>query len=291
MKCEPVLNHFSLLGEGPVWDRNMERIIWVDILRGNINQFHPASGTFQCFNVGQMIGAVTLRKGGGLVAALQHGFAFIDIEKEWIGFISDPEQHLPNNRFNDGKCDPEGRFWAGTMSVKGEEKAGSLYALEPDHSISLKVSGIGCSNGLAWSPDHAVLYYIDTPTKQVAAYDYDQSSGLIMNKRIVIEIKEENVFPDGMAIDEEGMLWVALWNGWRVERWNPYTGKLLQQISLPVSRVTSCTFGGESLEDLYMTTAMQGLSPEESVLQPLAGALFVIRKCGHRGIPAVEFAG
>lgn len=290
-KLKVALNHSCLLGEGPVWDAANERVLWVDILQGEVHQFYPRQNKHKVFNVGQMIGAIALRKSGGIVAALQNGFAIIDLDNDELQMIADPEAHLANNRFNDGKCDPAGRFWAGTMSIPGQPGAGSLYVLDNDMSVSAKIKDVSCSNGLAWSNDKRTLYFIDTPTQQVAAYDYDVVSGTIRNKKIVIDIPVEEGYPDGMTIDTEGMLWIAFFDGWKVARWDPGTGKLLFRIPLPVAKITSCAFGGETFEDLYITSARTGLSEGELHDQPLAGSLFVIENCGYKGIGAFEFQG
>lgn len=291
-RWELVVDHSCLLGEGPIWDQRNKRILWLDILNGEIHQFSSIQQKHQVMKVGQPVGAVAFRTSGGLIAALQHGFAAIDLENEAIHMISDPESHLPSNRFNDGKCDPVGRFWAGTMdNAEEQEGAGNLYMLNTDLSVSLKIENVTCSNGLAWSPDHRTFYYIDTPTRQVVAYDYEAASGSIHSKRTIITIPVEEGYPDGMTIDAEGMLWVAHWDGWKVSRWNPSTGKLVDSIRLPVSRVTSCTFGGENLEDLYITTAKKGLGEIALKAQPLAGSLFVIKNMGIKGSPPSYFQG
>jgi sugar lactone lactonase YvrE len=288
---EVALEHTCLLGEGPVWDATNKRILWVDILRGKIHQFFPIYKKHSVFKMDQMIGAIALRKYGGIVAALSNGFATIDIERSHVNMISDPEAHLANNRFNDGKCDPTGRFWAGTMDISEDADCGSLYTLEKDMSVSTKLKGVSCSNGLAWSNDHKTMFFIDTPTRQVAAFDYNAISGQINNKRIAISIPEEDGYPDGMTIDSEGMLWIALFDGWKVTRWDPNTGGLLLCIPLPVSKVTSCTFGGETLEDLYITSAKTGLNENEIKAQPLAGSLFVIKNAGFKGVGTYAFEG
>ena len=198
--------------------------------------------------------------------------------------------HLPGNRFNDGKCDPAGRFWAGTMSISNMPCAGSLYVLEKDGTVKTKITGVTCSNGMAWSPDDKTLYYIDTPTRQVVAYKYDTKNGDITDGRVAISIPEEKGSPDGMTIDTEGMLWIALWDGWKVIRYNPYTSEQLYEVTLPVSRVTSCVFGGDDMDDLYITSAREGLSDSDLKEQPLAGSLFVIRKSGFEA-DAFEYDG
>jgi len=291
-KWEVVLHHTSLLGEGPVWDPTTKSILWVDIERGEIHRFSPENKVHNTMQIGQMVGAIALRASGGLIAALQRSFATVDIDKQTLHPIIDPEIHLPDNRFNDGKCDPAGRFWAGTMDyVSGKTGAGSLYTLHTDMSVVTRIQGVSCSNGLVWSADHRVLYYIDTPTRQVVAYDYDIATGGITNKKVVITIPASDGYPDGMTIDTEGMLWVACWDGWKVSRWDPNTGKLLQDISLPASRITSCTFGGPGLKDLYITSAKTGLNAQQLKDQPLAGSLFVMKDSGFAGHAPFAFQG
>ncbi|HTE10173.1 MAG TPA: SMP-30/gluconolactonase/LRE family protein [Chitinophagaceae bacterium] len=289
MKWETVSGQQNELGEGPVWDIAARCIIWTDIYKGQIHQYNPAEHTHKLFKVGQKTSAVALKRSGGFIAALEHGFATIDTEKQDVSMIIDPESHLPGNRFNDGKCDPAGRFWAGTMAVSGEGNTGSLYALDKTLTVSVKINAIGCSNGMAWSNDQTVFYFIDTPTRQVSAYDYTIDNGSISNKRVIITMDAKDGLPDGMTIDTEGMLWIAVWGGWKVERWDPVTGKLLHRILLPVSQVSSCTFGGSALNDLYITSARHGLSGLELQEQPLAGSLFVIKNCGYYGSPAAIF--
>lgn len=288
---EVVLDHCCLLGEGPIWDSVNNRVLWVDIEKGELHQFYTENNRHIAFKVGQMIGAISLSKSGFLVGALEHGFFKINLETQKLYPILDPEADLPENRFNDGKCDPTGRFWAGTMSVKNKNNAGKLYMLDANQSVSLKINDVTCSNGMAWSLDHDSFYYIDTGSQEVVAYDYENKTATISNKRSIIKITAEEGYPDGMTIDSEGMLWIALWGGWQIRRYNPSNGKLLHQIQLPVSQVTSCTFGGENLEDLYITSAKTGLDKIQQLAQPLAGSLFVIRKCGYRGVPSFLYAG
>ena len=205
--------------------------------------------------------------------------------------LANPEQHLPGNRFNDGRCDPAGRFWAGTMALSEEEGAGNVYMMDQDGHVSTKIKDVTISNGLAWSADKKTLYYIDTPTHEIVAFDFDLTSGKISNKRAVIKIAKEEGSPDGMTIDSEDMLWIAHWGGWQVTRWDPRTGRQLNRIALPVSKVTSCTFGGDTLEDLYITTASVDLTEQEMKEQPLAGALFVVHNSGVKGRPSIEYRG
>ncbi len=288
---EIVTSHLCELGEGPVWDEQQNRILWLDIPAGAIHSFYPATGRHTSLTTGQYTGAVVLKPNGNLVAALQNGFYEIDETSGTLTFLADPEAHLPENRFNDGKCDPQGRFWAGTMHRPETQVSGHLYTLDTGNNVTWKAGPVGCSNGLAWSADSRTLYYIDSPTRTVVAYDFDPGTGAISGKRVVITIPEGEGFPDGMTIDAEGALWIALWDGWKLVRYEPAGGTKTGEIQLPAARVTSCTFGGDDFEDLYITTAKINLSEEELREQPLAGSLFVIRKVGPKGLPAVRFGG
>lgn len=280
-----------LLGEGPVWDTENQRLLWVDILNGNIHQFYPETGVNSVFHTGKFVGSIVLRQNGGIIAALQDGFTEINLHNGAINKLSTPACHPEGNRFNDGKCDKTGRYWAGTMSLTDVEGAGKLYTLDTDQAVAVKVENVSISNGLAWSHDDKLFYYIDTPTHRVVAYDYNAGTGSIENKRTVITIPEGFGYPDGMTIDTEGMLWIAFWDGWKVARWNPFNGTLLLQVDLPVARPTCCTFGGKNMDDLYITTASTGLSQKELAEQPFAGALFVIENSGFYGTPPYKYKG
>lgn len=280
----------SSLGEGPVWDAKTQHIYWLDILDGIIHRYQPYTQVYRHWRLPEtMVGAVALCEENRLLAALHDGFAFFDLAKGAIKPIVDPESHLPDNRFNDGKCDPSGRFWAGTMALSEKNGAGSLYGLDQDLTCTPKLSGVSISNGLAWTADGQTMYYIDTPTLSVFAFDFELVSGTISNRRTVIDISEAEGFPDGMTIDREGKLWVAHWDGGQVARWDPLSGKKLLSYALPAARITSCTFGGENLQDLYITSARVGLSTTELQEQPLAGSLFVIKNCGYQGYPSTRF--
>jgi sugar lactone lactonase YvrE len=289
MNIETVIQNACLLGEGPVWDFRKKTICWVDILNGQIHEYSPSNQTHKINSVHQMIGAVAICRSGHFIAALKNGFGFIDRDMGIVSMISNPEPDIPGNRFNDGKCGPDGRFWAGTMSHTDEPEKGSFYLLDRDLSVTKKMERVSISNGLTWSLDNSILYYIDTPTFTVAAFDFDRVNAEITNKRIAIRIPKNNGSPDGMTIDSEGMLWIAHWDGWQITRWDPISGKKLLSIPLPVARVTSCCFGGELFGDLYITSAKNGLSQDQLRDQPLAGSLFVIENIGYNGLPLFEF--
>jgi sugar lactone lactonase YvrE len=289
MQIETVIQHKCLLGEGPVWDDKRKAICWVDILNGEIHEYSLQSGRHKTIAVGQMVGAAVICRDGNFLTALRNGFAFVDRESGVVEMITDPESDIPGNRFNDGKCGPDGRFWAGTMSHTDEPGKGSFYRFDHDHSVHKILGNVSISNGMAWSAGHKTFYYIDTPTFTVAAFDYDENAGEISRKRTAINVPQEDGSPDGMTIDSQGMLWIAHWDGWQITRWDPNTGEKLLAVAMPAARITSCAFGGDDLGDLYITSARNGLSETELAKQPLAGSLFVIKNIGYNGLPAFEF--
>ncbi|GGH03783.1 regucalcin-like protein [Parapedobacter pyrenivorans] len=280
-----VLTEFCTLGESPVWDDRLQRILWVDIIEGHVHEWYTAARRHVMTHFPVKIGAIALIDDGAVIAASDEGFVFLDLRNRGVKRITDPESRLADNRFNDGKCDAVGRFWAGTMDeVTGKKGAGSLYSLDKDGRATRRVNNVTCSNGLAWSLDHQTLFYIDTGTHQVQAFDFELETGRIANPRAVIDIPESEGWPDGMTIDAAGMLWIAFWGGWKVARWNPYTGEKLSEIKLPVAQITSCTFGGKNLKDLYITSANIGLTDAERSAQRLAGSLFVVDNLDVGGI-------
>lgn len=263
------------LAEGPCWDDSRQLLYWVDILGQKLHMYDPATDVNKTFQMDQYIGAVVPSHSGGVVLAMQHGFYKFYPESEELKAIADPESDRPDNRFNDGKCDKAGRFWAGTMSLHDKKNQGALYCLATDYEVKTMIKDVSISNGLAWSSDHRTMYYIDSPTREVVAYDYDYETGTISNKRTVIHFGEDLGTPDGMTIDEEDMLWIAEWGGYQVGRWDPKSGKLLQTVPIPAAQVTSCAFGGKDLNELYITTAAIG--QENKADQPFAGGLFKIK--------------
>ena len=272
-----------MLGEGPVWDAANNTILWVDIMGCAIHVLNRKNNAFHSIATPSLIGSFALCNDGNIVAALQEGFVFINRNTGEISAIDDPEKHLPGNRFNDGKTDPAGRFWAGSMSLTGETGSGSLYMLDGNLNINKKIEKVSISNGLCWSEDLQYFYYIDTPTMEVVRYDYDNSNGEISNKTRVISIPGKEGYPDGMTMDREGMLWIAHWEGWQVARWNPFTGEKIDAIQLPVSLVTSICFGGEKMDEMFITSARVGLTDEQLAEEPLAGSSFIIEHSGYKG--------
>ena len=284
----PITATRATLGEGAIWYG--DALYWVDITEKRVYIYDPKSNSERMIQLDSMVGTVVPRKQGGLAVALQTGFALLDSETGETTPIADPEADKPHTRFNDGKCDPKGRFWAGTMAIKEGPNQGALYMLDGKGNVSKKVDNVSISNGICWSLDARTMYYIDTPTYQVVAYDYDNETGDISNPRTVIEIDRSEGGPDGMTIDERGYLWIALWGGYSVVCHDPNTGKRHAKVDVPAANVTSCAFGGDDLSDLYITSARQGNSPEALEKQPHAGGLFRVN-VGVRGVPAFAFEG
>jgi sugar lactone lactonase YvrE len=290
MEPELLLEAHADLGEGPAWDAANSRLIWVDIHAGDLHIFEPYSGTDSRFSLGEALGCAAPCRDGGVIVALRSGIAVFDLATHRFTSLVSPEPQMPGNRFNDGKCDPAGRFLVGTMDNAEKEACGSLYSYSTKEGLRTLLSGTRISNGLAWSPDFHTIYHIDTPTRLVMAYDYNLEEGSLEKPRPAIRIPEGFGWPDGMTCDREGMLWVALWEGAKVTCWNPVNGELLEAIPLPALNVTSCVFGGENLTDLYITSACKGLNAGQLKDYPLSGALFRLRTT-TQGMPTFTFAG
>jgi len=291
LTAELFLDTKSRLGEGPIWDAQKQVLLWVNILEHLVLITDPASGETRSIDVGQMVGTVVPHGEDSVMLALHHGFARLDLESEAVTFLNDPEADLPNNRFNDGKCDPAGRFWAGTMGVGNSSGAsGSLYRMDIDQTVHKMVEDVTISNGIVWSHDNGTMYYIDTPLGRVDAFDYDHASGNISKRRTAITIPEGQGSPDGMTIDADGNLWVAHWGGHRISCWDPQKGELLETVMVPAPQVTACAFGGPNLDQLYITTARNGLDDATLAEYPHAGGVFVATP-DARGVAAFAFGG
>jgi sugar lactone lactonase YvrE len=288
-EMELVLDAGAETGEGPVWDVRDESLAWIDVTRGLIHRFDPDTGHDEVFNAGQHVGALALRAAGGYALAVRGGFATLDLESGVLEPIADTEVAAPSNRMNDGKCDSAGRFWAGSMAYSETGREGSLYRLDRDHTVTKMLTELGISNGLGWSPDDRVMYHIDSLAGGVDAYDFSPETGQIGNGRRLIDVAPEDGIPDGMTIDAEGYLWVAMWNGWSVRRYRP-DGHFDRAVQLPVRQVSCCTFGGPDLGDLYITTAARGLLDQDLQEQPGAGGVFRCQP-GVSGLATHEFRG
>lgn len=277
------------LGEGPWWNAGSGELLWVDLLRGEIHRYNPSSGIDVGFAVGQPVGMVARRRSGGLVCAVRDGVMFVEPDGAEARLVADIEGSLRHLRMNDGACDPGGRLWAGTMATDLSPTQGSLYRVDPDLRVTAVRTGVSISNGLDWSPDGRTFYFTDSTTRCVDAYDFDVSTGNVSNRRLLVEVADSVATPDGLAVDAEGSLWIAMWDGGCVRRYSAQ-GVLLRTIELPVLRPTSVAFGGPHLDQLFITSARGGLSDAQLAAEPHAGSIFVAEGLSV-GRPPYSFAG
>jgi sugar lactone lactonase YvrE len=289
-QADLVLDARSKHGEGPAWDARSGVLLWVDMMGDRLHHTRP-DGTDVVTAYEQPVCVAVPRDGGGLALALGDGLWLQDRDGDLTQVLAIPQPEPPAGpiRMNDGKCDPAGRLWAGSMAWDARADAGALYRLDPDGTAQEILRDVTISNGLAWTPDGTTMYFIDTPTQRVDAFDADPATGAIANRRSIVEVPVSAGMPDGMTIDDEGGLWVAMWNGWAVHRYTP-EGRLDTIVELPCAQVTSCAFGGPGLDELYITSSPLGLSAADAAAQPLAGGLFRYRP-GVTGPAAVAFAG
>lgn len=289
-RTEVVLEHKhrALLGEGAFWNHEKEELYWVDILGKSVNIYNPSNKSNRKFPLPFRVGTVVPQTDSTAVVALDNGIYILNVLNRLLTPLSDVEADIPSNRFNDGKCDPNGNLWVGSMHLEEKEPVASLYKVAPNGTTTKMLENITISNGIVWTKDGKTMYYIDTPTAEIRAYDFDLERSTISNERVVVEVDEDDGFPDGMAIDEEDMLWVGLWNGNAVARYNPENGKLIEKIEVPAHNVTACAFGGENLDVLYITTARVDMTEEELEQYPLAGSIFSV-KPGVRGVKSSFF--
>ncbi len=278
MKAELVADARATLGEGPVWDSRSEELLWVDILGGLVHRFDPGTGADRTFDAGSYVGAVVPRTAGGYALAVAAGFALASDD----GAVTDlaPVGHGEDVRMNDGACDRAGRFWAGSMRIDEAAGGGCLYRLDADGTVTTIFRDVSISNGIAWSPDDTLLYYVDTPSAAVDVFEYDAGTGAVTDRRRLFAVAPPGL-PDGMVADAEGCLWVALWGGAAVRRYAP-DGTVVEVVEVPAANTTKAAFGGPDLTDLYITTAAGD--------EPHGGGLFVARP-GVRGLPAHAYAG
>lgn len=276
MRAELVADAHAQLGEGPLWDARTNELLWVDILAGVVHRFDPTTGADRPFDASSYVGAVVPRARGGYALAVTAGFALATDGGKVTSLAS--VGHGEAARMNDGACDSAGRFWAGSMRLDEAHGGGCLYRLDPDHRVETICDGVTISNGLAWSLDDNLLYYIDTPTSAIDVFDFDPATGAATGRRVLTRVEG---LPDGLNIDAEGCLWVSFWGSGQVRRYSP-EGELAEVIEVPVAHTTKAAFGGPGLTDLYITTA----AGEE----PHAGGLFVAQP-GVAGLPACAYAG
>jgi sugar lactone lactonase YvrE len=285
-----VLDAKTMLGEGSIWQPKENKLYWIDIEGKTLHIYDPRSKEDKVFPVGARIGTVVPAGNGSALLALQNGIYQIDTKTGKLTFLTNPLPDTVNLRFNDGKCDPSGRFWVGTLALDSRRRGAVLYRFDRDKNIHLMLDSVSISNGIVWTADKKTMYYNDTPTLTIQAFDYDDKTGAISNRRVVVKIPKGVGAPDGMTIDSENNLWVALWGGGMVGKFNPLTGELMQKVKVPAPNVSSCAFGGKNLETLYITTARAWVKEDKLKEFPLSGGLFSV-KPGVHGVPAEFYKG
>ena len=281
-KVELVYQINSKLGEGAYWNHKTQEFWWIDIEDKKFYIFDPVTGKNATHSLPSKVGTVVPSSSGSAILATEEGIIEYALDTKDYRLISDVDSDIKTTRLNDGKCDPAGRLWVGSMDLNTTKPYGSLYSVDKGN-VTKHLSDITISNGIIWTKNNKTMYYIDTPTGVVMAYDFDNKSGTISNGRTAVKVDPNLGYPDGMAIDENDNLWVCLWNGNAVVNFDPRTGKLIQKIEVPAHNVTSCAFGGPDLDILYITTATVDMSDEELNALPLSGSLF---KCepGVKGV-------
>lgn len=295
MTADPRVSRFRAagcaLGEGACWHPGRQSLLWVDILGRQVLEAALGDERTVVRPVPRLVGAVVPAQAGDLVVALQDGLHRLDpATGATRPFATAPGHDAATCRFNDAKCDPQGRLWAGTMALDEAPGRGALYCFSHDGGSRRWREGVSVSNGLAWSPDHRTLYYIDSPTRAVQAFDFDPATGALTRPRVAFSTAATPGFPDGCTIDAEGHLWIAFWDGACVARWDPVRGRRLETVRVPAARPTTCAFGGPRLDRLFITSASCRLSAAGRQAQPEAGHVFVA-EVGATGVPADFFAG
>jgi sugar lactone lactonase YvrE len=286
---ECVLDIKASLGECPVWSADEQVLYWVDINAPSLNRFDPLTGRNTVWPMPSSIGCFALRRSGGFIAALRDGFWLVDRNGNPERKVADAPYDPAHHRFNDGRADARGRFWAGSMNEKRDASTAKLYRLDPGFALAPMISDIMISNGLAWSPDGGTLYHADTPTRTINAWDFDAAAGAIANRRVFAHFSGETDRPDGAAVDREGCYWSAFYRGGKIVRISP-RGEMLSEFPLPAMCPTMCAFGGPELKTLFVTTARQHREPEELARLPQSGGIFALH-IDVAGTPEPKFAG
>lgn len=279
----------AYLGEGPCWCPEHGRLYWVDILAPAIHVSDVSTGLTEIRSMPELVSAIAPRRRGGFVVATQGGIKAVDLATGSTSLLAAPESDGPGNRLNDAKCDSRGRFWVGSMALDASPDRGKLYRLDPDGKVHVMGRRVHVSNGLGWSPDDKIFYFVDSGRATIWAYDFDVESGTIENRRTFVVVPQNQGNPDGLTVDSEGYVWVAHWDGWRITRYAP-DGGVDRIVNLPVPRPTSCTFGGPDMKTLFVTTARIRLSAQQLAEAPLSGSVLAV-SVGIRGLSDHTYGG
>ncbi|GLV54224.1 gluconolactonase [Dictyobacter sp. S3.2.2.5] len=289
-EIEVVLASADQLGESPLWSIDEQTLYWVDDVQGIIHRLRPATGSHETFTTGIYIGMIALRQSGGLALTTRTGFAIWEPGISEPRPLAQPEQGKPHMTFNDGAVDCAGHLWSGSMNQNElPPPVGTLYRLDPGGTVTPMLAPVGLPNGIGWSPDNRVMYFTDSLLRTIFAFDFDPDGGTITNQRVFVHDSRGSTIPDGLTVDAEGYVWSACWGTGQIVRYTP-SGAVDSVLQLPVPNVTSCIFGGLDLNELYITTAREGLSHEQQQQYPLSGALFRL-KTTTRGREEFKFRG
>lgn len=291
---EVLVDQKALTGEGPSWDTRQKVLYWVDIPLARIHVYHPAARLNQTVDLSKQfssIGTVAPCASSGVIFAPDRKIAYYDFSNQEITILAEVEADKPEHRFNDGKCDPLGRFLVGTMRKEPDGSyPGALYSMEKDGKVRKLLDGLGISNGLGWSPDYRSFYLADSYSRDIFAFDYELETGKISHQRAAFTLPEGEAVADGLTTDQDGMVWLALWDGACIQRWDPRSGKLLGTYPFPAKRTSCPVFGGEEMNELYVTSAAVGLSEADWQAYPHNGALMRL-KTDFKGMPSFAFGG
>ena len=284
MTASLLFNSECIIGEGAFWHKERNSYFWVDIESRLLYEYNCQRREVKSWRMPFRVSLILQDETGDIFLCLQGGLAKINLNNGSLQWLLDIEKNISGNRTNDGGCDKEGRLWVGTMDLNGAKGAGSLYAISKGGQLNKKLNNLSIPNGLVWSPDNKYMYHVDSSSHIIKSYFFNADSSEITFAKIIIQIPENMGVPDGMAIDVEGMLWIAHWGGSCISRWDPFTGRLINTVPLPAPNVSSCAFVGEQLDQLLVTTARQNLSQEDLMKYPMSGHVFIINDPGVRGV-------
>lgn len=279
----------TILGEAPCWCPVEKVVYWVDIDGKKVLRYDPVSGDKRIFPQDYEFGCIVKRDGGGFAAATNVGLVHVNEALSKVDVFATPESEIPSNRFNDGKCDRKGRFWAGSTDINETDPTGALYRINGEGTVDLVQPDVIASNGLGWSPDNTTMYFTDTGHNVIYAYEFDLETGALGTRRDFVKVDEGNGYPDGLCVDAEGFVWSAHWDGWRLTRYDP-DGNIDRVVEMPVPLVTSVAFGGDDLDRMYVTTARLDMTESQLQEAPLSGGLFVV-DAGVKGLPDPAYKG
>lgn len=289
-RLELVADTHNILGEAPMWNPAERALYWVDALAPAIHRWSAADDRVERWQMPELTASLAFRRQGGIVAAMKSGFKLVNLATGGIDHLTDPEPDHPDNWLNDGKCDRLGRYWCGSVDRNLSHPSGSLYRLDADHRAHRMDTGFIVGNGIAWSPDDSIMYFADSRANRVYQYDFDLGAGTIHDRRVFVSTEDMPARVDGATVDSDGNYWCAHIADWHIACYAA-DGRLVRRVKVPFRYPTMCSFGGDNLDILFVTSSSQLLGPQERREQPLAGSLLAITDLGARGIAEPFYAG